>query len=226
MLVLGTSVLCWSAPWARVICIALWRSRTVRQLCGYITGQDLLNYSPPVEPVATAQSTLAAEPERRDRHEKRVSNNLITDVLGGGIKVTQTIYQSQRRWIGIGWTSNLFPNERSPWYLFSDDGLMKGPMKLDILVRLSMSSNYRLRNLALILCRPEKRPFEWPDGNGSTQNGSLSPNLIRPIRMGGYIQIIHGKIPALVKHLGNILYFSHSSFIDGSVVASSHEHQS
>jgi hypothetical protein len=116
-LILGTAVLCWSAPWARVICIALWRSRTIRNVCGQIVGQDLLaedesEQEGPREPSAT---TLLAEPARRTLHEKTGSTSSIRDVLEGGIKVTQTLYQSQRRWIGIGWTSNLFPNERSVW---------------------------------------------------------------------------------------------------------------
>ena len=117
MVVLGTAVLCWSAPWARVICIALWRSRTVRQLSGYIVGHDLSDYPViPVEEVVSAPSAPPTERERREKHEKRqASTSSIKDVLGGGIKITQTLYQSQRRWIGIGWTSNLFPNEKPAW---------------------------------------------------------------------------------------------------------------
>ena len=103
MLVVGTAVLCWSAPWARVICIALWRSRTVRKISSLIIGEDLLTEQP---------STETAE-ERR--HCKQPSTSSIRDSLGRGVRITQTLYQSQRRWIGIGWTSNLFPNERAPW---------------------------------------------------------------------------------------------------------------
>jgi hypothetical protein len=111
VLIVGTSVLCWSAPWARVVCISLWRSRTIRYACGYIIGQDLIN---PSEPVVPGPSSLAVDPVN-GRHEKRLSTNINKGNLGGGIKITQTLYQSQRRWIGIGWTANLFPNERSPW---------------------------------------------------------------------------------------------------------------
>lgn len=126
MLVLGTAVLCWSAPWARIICIALWRSRTVRKFCSMIVGEDLLlkeqQFIASIIGMANeggqqASSTVKTESGERGRHEKRGSTSSIRDVLGGGIKITQTLYQSQRRWIGIGWTSNLFPNERSPWSL-------------------------------------------------------------------------------------------------------------
>jgi hypothetical protein len=116
-LILGTAVLCWSAPWARVICIALWRSRTIRSVCGQIIGQDLMAEEESKaeghrEPTATA---LLTEPQRRALHEKKGSTSSIGDALGRGVKITQTLYQSQRRWIGIGWTSNLIPNERSTW---------------------------------------------------------------------------------------------------------------
>lgn len=116
-LIFGTAVLCWSAPWARVICISLWRSRTIRNVCGHIIGQDLLEEEER-EPEASTDrvsAASAAEPERRAMHEKKGSTSNIRDVLEGGIKITQTLYQSQRRWIGIGWTSNLFPTERSAW---------------------------------------------------------------------------------------------------------------
>jgi Integral peroxisomal membrane peroxin len=129
MLVLGTSVLSWSAPWARITCIALWRSRTVRTAAEYILGQDLLTkdeqgntapvaIEPPISNTTATTSVVTPErPVRQERQErdKRASTSSITNAFGGGIKITQTLYQSQRRWIGIGWTSNLFPNERSAW---------------------------------------------------------------------------------------------------------------
>jgi Integral peroxisomal membrane peroxin len=126
MLVVGTSVLCWSAPWARVICVALWRSRTVREVCGFIMGKDFLpetqatpGSGPPSEEVVPVKvmSEVPATTKRRG-HQPTTSTVSLNDIfggLGGGIKVTQTLYQSQRRWLGMGWTTNLFPNERNPW---------------------------------------------------------------------------------------------------------------
>jgi len=123
VMIFGTAVLCWSAPWARVICIALWRSRTVRGLSGYIIGQDLLtddNEEMAVvqqqQPTTTSRKRAELKITERQGHEKKASTSSIRDVLGGGIKITQTLYQHQRRWIAIGWTNNLFPNERSAWY--------------------------------------------------------------------------------------------------------------
>ena len=115
VMVFGTAVLCWSAPWARVICIALWRSRTVRKLSGYIIGQELLG-DELVQETTGARQSAELKPAERKGHEKKASTGSIRDVLGGGIKITQTLYQHQRRWIGIGWTANLFPNERAAWY--------------------------------------------------------------------------------------------------------------
>jgi len=130
MLIIGTSVLCWSAPWARVICVALWRSRTIRKACGYIMGKDFLNdtatpaqSNPQVdEPVPVAATTTTDFPAATPRHghQPTTSTASLRDILGdlgGGIKVTQTLWHSQRRWIGMGWTTNLFPNEHPQWYL-------------------------------------------------------------------------------------------------------------
>jgi hypothetical protein len=114
VLIVGTSVLCWSAPWARVVCIALWRSRTIRSIAGSIIGQDLLEQHSPITP-----ETTALQVDNPTNHEKRGSTSSVKGNLGGGIKITQTLYQSQRRWIGIGWTANLFPNERSAWYVLT-----------------------------------------------------------------------------------------------------------
>ena len=119
-LAFGTSVLCWSAPWARVICIALWRSRTVRKYSGLIIGQDLMAeiQQPNTVTREPHTTTTASEGgERKRGHQPSASTSSIRDVLGAGVRVTQTLHQSQRRWIGVGWTSNLFPNERSPWSL-------------------------------------------------------------------------------------------------------------
>jgi Integral peroxisomal membrane peroxin len=111
VLVFGTAVLCWSAPWARIICIALWRSRSIRKVCGIIIGEDLMQ-----------ERIVEHMPEtkniRQDPHERKESASSIRDALRGGVKITQTLYQSQRRWIGIGWTSNLFRNEKPAWSPF------------------------------------------------------------------------------------------------------------
>jgi hypothetical protein len=125
MLVIGTAVFCWSAPWARVICVALWRSRTVRKACSLIVGQDLLVDTPRTEETSVIEvaptRTNVDQPRvtsEQAGHQPRASTSSIRDVLGGlggGIKVTQTLYQSQRRWLGMGWTTNLFPNERAAW---------------------------------------------------------------------------------------------------------------
>lgn len=117
ILLLGSSVLCWSSPWARIIGIALWRSRTIRKAASFVIGRDLLeepDADPPTVSLARKSLDITAE-TKAEGHKPRTSTSSIRDVLGGGIKITQTLYQSQRRWIGIGWTSNLFPNERSAW---------------------------------------------------------------------------------------------------------------
>jgi hypothetical protein len=117
MLLLGSAVLCWSSPWARIIGIALWRSRTIRKAASAVIGRNLLEEPDlqPSTPALARQSLDVPAETTAEGHKPRTSTSSIQDVLGGGIKITQTLYQSQRRWIGIGWTSNLFPHERSAW---------------------------------------------------------------------------------------------------------------
>ena len=124
VMIVGTAVLCWSAPWARIICIALWRSRTIRKVCGLIIGEDILTNGMEPSNYAETERTAPMDAEQRARREANRASH-IQDVLEGGIKITQTLYQSQRRWIGIGWTANLFPNERSPWFAYPSSKLLR-----------------------------------------------------------------------------------------------------
>lgn len=160
MLVLGSAVLCWSSPWARIIGIALWRSRTIRKVASYVVGSDLLE-EPQAEtsvPAPARTSVEAPAETRTEGHKPRTSTSSIRDVLGGGIKITQTLYQSQRRWIGIGWTSNLFPNERSAWYdAMGLSTLTLGRMRRSILRCQLMNSFSLPQSPAPIPFQPERR---------------------------------------------------------------------
>lgn len=91
-------------------------------MSGYIIGQELLaddkGEKAEVQPTPTRKSGELKPVERKGHEKSQASTSSIRDIIGGGIKITQTLYQHQRRWIGIGWTNNLFPNERSAWYVF------------------------------------------------------------------------------------------------------------
>ncbi|KAF2226381.1 integral peroxisomal membrane peroxin-domain-containing protein, partial [Elsinoe ampelina] len=98
----GTLVLSWHSRPARISRAILWRSRTVRELASLLTG---LNFSleSPTTPRTTAfpASNLTALNAMKSKSQN--------------IRFTFSVYENQRRWIGLGWTSNMVAYERAPW---------------------------------------------------------------------------------------------------------------
>ncbi|KAK4570434.1 hypothetical protein LTR86_002514 [Recurvomyces mirabilis] len=105
VLVIGTLGLSWHSRPIRVTRTLLWRSRTVRQIASLLTGLDY----PAYVPVAKAPKLPP-----RDKDIKTaalsVSNN-----AKPGVRFTFTIYENQRRWLGLGWTASLLAYERQAW---------------------------------------------------------------------------------------------------------------
>lgn len=75
------------------------------------------NGAPPLPP-RTASSyrdaSLAADAAKRSRPE------------APGVKFTFILYENQRRWVGLGWTTSLFAYERTAW---TDEHLNPVPPK-------------------------------------------------------------------------------------------------
>ncbi|KAF2863843.1 Pex24p-domain-containing protein [Piedraia hortae CBS 480.64] len=92
LLVVGTLALSWHSPPARVTRTLLWRSRMVRRTAAYLTALPVLSHEAAGQP---ARSTPAnAKP---------------------GLRFTFSVYENQRRWVGLGWTPSLLAYEREPW---------------------------------------------------------------------------------------------------------------
>jgi hypothetical protein len=110
VLAVGTTVLTWHSQPARVTRTIFWRSKAFRRICTILTGLDLRDASEVVkQKLATATTSktphdiaaaLAVKSGRSD---------------SPGIRFTFSLYENQRRWIGIGWTSSLLPAERKHW---------------------------------------------------------------------------------------------------------------
>ncbi|RPB09683.1 integral peroxisomal membrane peroxin [Morchella conica CCBAS932] len=79
-------------------------------------------------PTATSPGThIAAAPRGNpDNIHPEVSTPLTASTAGAspGVKFTFAIYENQRRWLGVGWTSSLFAYERAP---FTDEHLQPAP---------------------------------------------------------------------------------------------------
>lgn len=105
LLVLGLFLMSYHSSFMRVTRKMVWRLKVARILCFYLTGLDFLQ--------ARNSSLFAAAFAK----VQKAGSELPT--LGGGfstpVRFTYVIYENQRRWLGIGWTSNLLTYERAPW---------------------------------------------------------------------------------------------------------------
>ncbi|KAL5606510.1 uncharacterized protein BROUX77_003703 [Berkeleyomyces rouxiae] len=128
VMVFGSLVLSWHSQPMRVCRTILWRSSTVRRAASLITGLELqVPLKPTAGPVRTASArSSGSEGSRRPAIEseltKQLKNQSLHQKLSGvkstrdaGVKFTFIIFENQRRWVGLGWTLNLFGYERSGW---------------------------------------------------------------------------------------------------------------
>ncbi|KAG8671201.1 hypothetical protein FPOAC1_004442 [Fusarium poae] len=138
ILVAGTIILTWHARVLRVSRAILWRSSTVRRLAAGITG---LQFDTPEQPF---RKDLAQASKKGTERVAQQGDSELTKALGkatnfqtnrrnvtgktAGVKFTFIIYENQRRWIGLGWTNNLFAYERAAW---TDDHNNSVPAKDD-----------------------------------------------------------------------------------------------
>ena len=136
VLALGTVALSWHSRPARVSRAILWRSRTVRRIVAIITG---LSLSPqtltptsstrktprqPNYPPKTAHEIATSLAARRSHTNGAIIPPNITSTPHDpkssaappeSICFTFTLYENQRRWLGIGWTSSMLAYERAAW---------------------------------------------------------------------------------------------------------------
>ncbi|KAH6617714.1 integral peroxisomal membrane peroxin-domain-containing protein [Chaetomium sp. MPI-SDFR-AT-0129] len=124
ILILGTIFLSWHSRVIRVTRVILWRSATVRRVLGLVTG---LTFETPTRSrtgvVAgdTGAVDKAKTPAAAGNAKPAPRESELTKALrrargrGTGVRFTFIIYENQRRWIGLGWTSSLFGYERPAW---------------------------------------------------------------------------------------------------------------
>ncbi|KAF2654521.1 Pex24p-domain-containing protein [Lophiostoma macrostomum CBS 122681] len=121
VLAVGTVVLSWHSRPARVSRTILWRSRMVRKICAFITG---LNFGEP------ESKNGAPKLPPRTKSAQEVAASLVAKRRpdSPGVRFTFSIYENQRRWLGIGWTSSMLAYERASW---TDEHLNSTPYKDD-----------------------------------------------------------------------------------------------
>ena len=118
ILTLGTLILSWHSRPARVSRTLLWRSQLVRYISSLVTGL----------PFSSGTSTLplrtdvALQPPSSKKNQQDIASSLPVDghANPSGVRFTFSVFENQRRWVGLGWTHSLLAYERAVW---TDDHL-------------------------------------------------------------------------------------------------------
>lgn len=110
-LAVGTLILSWHSRPARVSRAILWRSRIVRQTSSVVTGLSFAGHVPAVP------DQNGAPPPLPPRNQHAVANSLASrnKFESSGVRFTFVVFENQRRWLGLGWTSSLLAYERAAW---------------------------------------------------------------------------------------------------------------
>lgn len=100
LLLTGVYLLTYHSSYSIVTRRILWKLKIVRLIFFYLTGLDLSE---------TKNHSLFAAAFAK------VSSSGTSSKSNKPVRFTYVIYENQRKWLGIGWTSNLLSNERTPW---------------------------------------------------------------------------------------------------------------
>ena len=120
VMAIGTLGLTWHSRPARVSRTILWRSRAIRRVTSIITGLSFTGGS------LSSEQAPALPPRRKS--QQAAAKSIVNSGRGSsaGVRFTFTVYENQRRWLGLGWTSSMFAYERASW---TDEHLNPSPSK-------------------------------------------------------------------------------------------------
>lgn len=133
VMTVGTIILTWHSKPARISRVILWRSATIRRICSIITGLQISTGHSADDKQKPEPSLKTSGLSLRPFRSKAAKNDHATDIStkkrngdSSGIRFTFILYENQRRWLGIGWTTSLFAYERAAW---TDEHLNPTPPK-------------------------------------------------------------------------------------------------
>ncbi|KIW08027.1 hypothetical protein, variant [Verruconis gallopava] len=124
VLFVGTVALTWHCRPARVTRTILWRSRHIRRATSILTG---LHMSDPLDSEKGSAGKRGLPPgTNKTANDIAASLRAKRQPSSPGIRFTFTLYENQRRWLLLGWTSSMLAYERAPW---TDEHLNPMPPK-------------------------------------------------------------------------------------------------
>lgn len=122
VITVGTIILTWHSKPARISRVILWRSATIRRVCSLITGLNFSRTTFADDKQRGGSSSKSGGPALRTFRSKGNKSDHATDIStkkrngdSSGIRFTFIVFENQRRWLGIGWTTSLFAYERAAW---------------------------------------------------------------------------------------------------------------
>ena len=113
ILAVGTVMLSWHSRPARVTRTLLWRSRFVRRVVSVITGLKFGDQ--PKVPIVARKEAPPLPPRHKSQQDVARSLAAHGHADSVGVRFTFVVYENQRRWLGLGWTSSLLAYERAAW---------------------------------------------------------------------------------------------------------------
>ncbi|RUS21969.1 integral peroxisomal membrane peroxin-domain-containing protein [Endogone sp. FLAS-F59071] len=128
ILLTGSLLICWSSPWMRVIRMAIARSALMQYLMQTAI-EWIISLGAPRgwRGIPSRQFSVRGLIQRAKEEQKRVltgkAQNQEEDkseasgskLKGADLIFRFVIYENQRWWLGLDWTTNMMPNERAPW---------------------------------------------------------------------------------------------------------------
>ncbi|CCD27446.1 peroxisome biogenesis protein NDAI_0K02550 [Naumovozyma dairenensis CBS 421] len=160
----GIYVLGYHSPWFRRIRSLLWEFKMFRVFIFYITGLDLSNGIQRHNKLFAQKVHAKWEARSRSKSKNKLQNDSVSNI-GETVEFTYVIFENQRKWLGIGWTSSMLSYERSSW---TDEFLNQVP---DI-------THFKLPREDSV-----GMTWEWVDDNWNldlTNNGSIQLNSKNP----------------------------------------------
>lgn len=185
LLFTGLYLLLYHLTYLHVTRKLIWKLKITRVLCFYLTGLDFSH--------AKNNSLFAAA-------FAKVQKSGPSPVVDGAdllkpVRFTYVIYENQRRWLGIGWTSNLLTYERAPW----TDEFLNESSSLDTFELPNADASFSLQQQQYVLQHPSISGARWRwvdktwrldltnDGAIAAPSGKRSKTTANPASDEGYV---------------------------------------
>lgn len=113
VLAAGTMILSWHSRPARVSRTILWRSNLIRRVLSFTTGLQFGALSPSVLTQKDHPPSLPLRQQEQNSVSQSVTSKI--EAESSGVRFTFVVFENQRRWLGLGWTSSMLAYERAAW---------------------------------------------------------------------------------------------------------------